>query len=98
MCLNMFNWLNAMHNGFANFPCAEPDCVPAPTGKVLWNITSEERWTVAYDRWLGHWAGMSIYTLLDLNNVGFELDPRSEMWLEEADELGLILVALKKAK
>jgi hypothetical protein len=98
VCLNLFNWINAMHNGFSNFPCAEVDFVPAPAGKVLWRIATREKWEIAYDRWLGRWAGMGIYTLGDLQRVlpGPDLDVRSEMWLEEADEFGIMCMALSK--
>lgn len=88
-----------MHNGFSNFPCAEMDFVPAPAGKVLWSIATQEKWEIAYDRWLGRWAGIGIYTLGDLQS-GLprpESDLRSQMWVEEADEFGFMLMAVSKA-
>ena len=100
MCLNLFTWINAIHNGFSTFPCADMDFVPAPAGKVLWSIATEEKWEIAYDRWLGRWAGMGIYTLGDLQGalrgpLG-DLNLRLEMWLEEADEFGIMFMALRK--
>jgi hypothetical protein len=87
-----------MYNGFTAFPCADVDFMPAPAGKVLWNATSREKWEVAYDRWLGRWAGLSIYSVGDLQRVyrGPDLDLRSEMWLEEADEFGIMCIALRE--
>ena len=97
MDLNLLVWINAMHNGFKNFPCAESDLVPAPAGKLIWNMDSEEKWEVAYDRWLGRWAGLGIVTHGDLERPhGLNPDPRPELWLEEADEFGIMLISLSK--
>jgi hypothetical protein len=88
--------MNAMLNNFQSFPCTNAEYMPAPAGKVLWEITAQEKWEVAYDRWLGRWAGLDVFTLGDLENMmpGPTLDLRSEMWLEEADELGILLMTL----
>lgn len=97
MVLNLLAWCNAMHNGFANFPCADSDLIPAPAGKVLWNMDKQENWEVAYDKWLGRWAGLGIVTHCDLKTPS-KLDAvRSVMWLEEADEFGMMLIALSKS-
>ena len=86
-----------MHSGFSNFPCAEADFVPAPASKALWILHSQDKWEIAYDRWLGRWAGLGIYTLEVLQKVqGPDLDLRSEMWVEEADEFGIMIMALRK--
>jgi hypothetical protein len=96
LCLNLFIWINAIHSGFSNFPCAEADCVPAPAGKVLWNMASQEKWEISYDRWLGRWAGLGSYSFVDIqkSRLGLNLDVRSEMWSEEADEFGIMFMAL----
>jgi hypothetical protein len=88
--------MNAMLNNFQSFPCTNAEYMPAPAGKVLWEIPAQEKWEVAYDRWLGRWAGLDVFTLGDLENMmpGPTLDLRSEMWLEEADELGILLMTL----
>ena len=72
--------------------------MPAPAGKVLWTARTQQEWEGAYDRWLGRWAGQSIYKMQELIqiNPGPELDPRTEMWLEEADEFGMMLMAIGK--
>jgi hypothetical protein len=88
--------MNAILNNFQSFPCSHADFMPAPAGKVLWEITAQEKWEVAYDRWLGRWAGLDVYTLGDLENMppGPTLDLRSELWLEEADDLGILLMTM----
>lgn len=97
MVLNLLVWINAMHNGFTNFPCPEGDLTPAPAGKILWNMDSEEKWEVAYDKWLGRWAGLGIVTLGDFERPsGLDPDLRQEMWLEEADEFGILLTSITK--
>jgi hypothetical protein len=96
MSLFCFEWMNAMLNNFATFPCNDASFLPAPSGKVLWGMCKQSKWEVAYDRWLGRWAGLSIYTLGDLTGTppGPTLDLRSEMWLEEADEFGMMFMTL----
>lgn len=98
LSLFCFEWMNAMLNGFASFPCNDVSVLPAPSGKVLWNINDRSKWEVAYDKWLGRWAGLGIYTVGDLTGMppGLTLDLRSEMWLEEADEFGMMLMTLGK--
>jgi hypothetical protein len=98
MGLYCFEWMNAMLNNTGAFLCTEIDFMPAPTGKVLWNCPTQEKWESAYDRWLERWAGMGLYTIGELTHIrpGANLDLRSEMWLEEADEFGVMYMALGK--
>jgi hypothetical protein len=85
-----------MLNGLPTFPCPELGFMPAPAGKVLWNAKTLGEWESAYDRWLGRWAGMGIYSMQELTDVkpGPELDLRTEIWLEGADEFGVMYMAL----
>jgi len=99
MILYGFEWMYSLLNGLPTFPCTELGELPAPAGKVLWNATRREEWESAYDRWLGRWAGMGPYTLRESSFLapGPELDLRAEMWLEEADEFGVMYMALLNA-
>jgi hypothetical protein len=94
--LSCLEWMNAMLNNFTNFPCDEDHHAPSTCSKTLWNIDNEESWKAAYDRFLGRWAGLEIYTVGDLRGTkpGPTLDQRSEMWLGEADELGMLFMTL----
>ena len=96
MSLYCFEWMYAMLHDIPTFPCTELRFMPSPAGKILWNARKKEEWEGAYDRWLGRWAGIGILTLDDLTKIqpGPELDLRSEMWLEEADEFGVMYMAL----
>ena len=98
MALYCFEWITATLIDSSAFPCAEIDFLPAPTGKVLWGCATQEKWESAYDRWLGRWAGMGQYTIGELTHIhpGGQLDLRSEMWLEEADEFGVMFMGLGK--
>jgi hypothetical protein len=93
-----FEWINAKVNNFAELTCGTPGVLPAPSSKVLWTAANKQEWEVAYDRWLGRWAGQKPYSLRELfeQTPDAELDERSEMWLEETDELGMLLMVLGK--
>ena len=96
LCFFAFEWINAKINKFAELTCGTPGVLPAPSGKVLWTATRREDWEVAYDRWLGRWAGQKPYSLRELfvQQPDGEIDERFEMWLEETDELGLTFMIL----
>lgn len=98
MALYCFEWIYAMLYGLPTFPCTDLGFIPSPAGKVLWNARTKEEWEAAYDRWLGRWAGVDVHTLEDLAKIqpGPEIDARTEMWLEEADEFGVMYMALGK--
>lgn len=63
---------------------------------MLWEARTREEWERAYDRWLGRWSKGGFYKLEELAEVrpGPEIDHRTEMWLEEADEFGMMMMAL----
>jgi hypothetical protein len=96
MVLYSFEWINTTLNDLAIKPCMHIKHMLAPTGKVLWGASTREKWQSCYDRWLGRWAGMGNYTIEDLKKTLTiqDLDIRSEMWLAEADEFGLLFMSM----
>jgi hypothetical protein len=69
--------------------------MPAPAGKVLWNAKTVEEWESAYDRWLGHWAEMGIIACKNLPKLNLDRSwIFAQRWLEEADEFGVMYMAL----
>jgi hypothetical protein len=98
MVLYCFEWIYSMLNNLPTFPCTELGFMPAPAGKLLWDARTREEWERTYDQWLGRWAGMGAYKMRELQDIkpGPELDLRTEMWLEEADEFGMMYMAMGK--
>jgi hypothetical protein len=72
--------------------------IPAPASKTLWQAGNDELWKYEYSRWLSAWDGCG-YTQAEfaLIKEGIKLDPRSELWLEEADEFGMMYMSCGKA-
>jgi hypothetical protein len=96
MSLYCFEWIYAMLNGLPTYPCTELGFMPAPAGKLLWGARTKGDWEGAYDRWLGRWTGGGGYLMEEMMAIkpGPEIDSRTEMWLEEADEFAIMYMAL----
>jgi hypothetical protein len=96
MAMYSFEGIYHTLNKLPTYPCTELGFVPAPAGKVLWNARTQDEWESAYDRWLGHWAGIEPLLMGDLAEIqpGTDLDRRAEIWLEEADEYGMMLMSM----
>jgi hypothetical protein len=100
MSLYCFEWAYSMLNGLPTYKCTEIGFTFAPTAKVLWNARTKEEWEIEFDRWLGRWTGGGGYLVKELAGIrpGPEIDLRSEMWLEEVDEFGMMYMALGKSR
>lgn len=98
MALYCFEWMYARLNALPTYPCTEIGFMPGPAGKSTWGARSRDEWECAYGRWLGRWAEGGFYTIKELANVrpGPEIDARTELWLEEADEFGMMYMSLGK--
>jgi len=98
MALYCFEGIYHTLNNLPTFPCTELGFLPAPAGKMLWNAKTQQDWERAYDRWLGHWAGIDMFIMNDLAVIqpGADLNRRAEMWLEEADEFGMMFMSMGK--
>ncbi|TVY82911.1 hypothetical protein LSUE1_G001894 [Lachnellula suecica] len=99
MSLYCFEWMYAKLNSLPSYPCTEIGFIPAPAGKILWGARTRNEWESGYDRWLGRWTVGGFYRLGELAEVqpGPEIDSRTERWLEEADEFGMMYMALVNA-
>ncbi|OJD19531.1 hypothetical protein AJ78_00502 [Emergomyces pasteurianus Ep9510] len=91
-------WAYTVYHGIPAFGCTELHHIPAPAAKYLWQATSSEQWEPLYNRWLAQWDGpyFCLGELLGINS-GVRVDPRAELWIEEADEFGMIFVAIVNA-
>ncbi|KAI1827027.1 hypothetical protein F4861DRAFT_536502 [Xylaria intraflava] len=89
------HWAYSVHHGTRHLNCLQLARVPAPAPKWLWQATDEKTWMGLYTRWLVMWDGSGLkYYELFLVEDGPVMDSRAEMWFEDADELGLLMMAM----
>lgn len=69
--------------------------MPTPAPKILWQVECEETWTERYSQWLEYWRDGGLHRVEELMVIGPEIEiaARSQRWLEEADEFGLLLMS-----
>jgi hypothetical protein len=80
-------------NSLETYPCDELDGLPAPAGKLLWRAQTREEWERLYNRWLWKWdSGIFRVWELKAEPQGRVQERRLQMWLEEVDEFGLLLL------
>jgi hypothetical protein len=71
--------------------------MPAPASKSLWQATGREHWQYLYNCWLNTWEECGyLQGEFAIIKPGIKLDPRAEMWLEEADEFGMLFISIGK--
>ncbi|KKZ61439.1 hypothetical protein EMCG_03952 [[Emmonsia] crescens] len=97
LSLYIIHWAYSVYHCIPTFDCNELNNIPAPAAKNLWQSTSSEQWEPRYNRWLAQWDG-PYYRQGELLRIspGVRIDPRAELWLEEADEFGMIFIAIGK--
>ncbi|KFY17160.1 hypothetical protein V492_00838 [Pseudogymnoascus sp. VKM F-4246] len=100
MCaLYCLEWIYAMLNKLPTFPCTELGFMPTVCSKALWDARTKDEWEASYNCWLARWTVGGGYLMRELMAVqpGPELDQRTEMWLEEVDEFGMMYMSLVNA-
>ncbi|KAK8043349.1 hypothetical protein PG993_005779 [Apiospora rasikravindrae] len=97
LAMHHFEWAWSLRTGYPVLTCFELAAVPAPVAGYLWRETNETRWESLYDDWLRVWKD-GVYKIGEFFHIQAEgsLDPRSEKWLSEADEFGMMLMAESK--
>ncbi|KAK7962917.1 uncharacterized protein PG986_003742, partial [Apiospora aurea] len=95
LAMHHLEWAWSLQAGYPVLTCFELAAVPAPAAGHLWRETNETRWESLYDDWLRLWKRNGGYKIGELFNLQAEgsLDRRSEKWLAEADEFGVMLMA-----
>ncbi|KAF2808058.1 uncharacterized protein BDZ99DRAFT_391543 [Mytilinidion resinicola] len=95
--LYLLHWSYSVYNGLPSFSCAELGFMPAPAPKFLWEAASREVWEAYYIRWLAQWGGEE-YMMREFQDVetqqGPTVDARTGLWLEDADELGILFFSI----
>ncbi|RFU77338.1 zn2 cys6 dna-binding [Trichoderma arundinaceum] len=97
LALHHLEWAWSLRHGYPVLTCFELGPLPAPAAKYLWQMTHEKEWGRLYKDWLKLWADGS-YKMVELFRINAckpsdDLDTRSELWLSEADEFGVMLMA-----
>lgn len=97
MSIYFLHWANSTYHGTRHFNCLQLGRVLAPGPKWLWQSTDEKMWMRLYGRWLAQWEGKElIHAELFLVERGPVIEPRVEKWLEDADELGMLMMTMCK--
>lgn len=93
--LYLLRWSYAVHHGLESFACTHLGFMPAPAPKFLWQATSGKDWETLYDKWLRGW-GNHPYKMREFAAIqaGPGLEPRTAVWLEDADELGILFFSI----
>lgn len=72
--------------------------MPAPAAKMLWQSQSKDHWECLYDQWLKSWVACGyLQGEFMMIQEGIKVDSRTEMWLEEADEFGMMFMSIGNA-
>ncbi|KAK8097754.1 uncharacterized protein PG998_013240 [Apiospora kogelbergensis] len=98
LAMHHLEWSWSLRHGYPILTCFELAAVPAPAAGYLWRETDETTWSALYSDWLQHWKDGGVYKIGEFFNIEAEarLDTRSERWLSEADEYGMMLMAESK--
>lgn len=81
-------------NDLPTFPCDELSFLPAPAGKILWQVQNREQWKTAYNSWLVKWntGAFTMGDLMKRPNGDQNAEKRLQMWLSEVDEFGMMMM------
>ncbi|ORY11787.1 hypothetical protein BCR34DRAFT_314105 [Clohesyomyces aquaticus] len=96
--LYLLHWSYSVYHNLPSFECRQLGFMPAPAPKFLWQAETKEKWEDLYNRWLGQW-GDSPYMMHEFAAIqsGPTLENRTETWLEDADELGVLFFSIVNA-
>ena len=93
--LYMLHWSYSVYHRLPSFNCDELGFIPAPAAKFLWQASDRHQWESLYKRWLIQWNDCEcIQHEFTMVKSGVPLDRRTQMWLEDADELGILLMSI----
>ena len=93
--LYLLHWSYSVYHSLQSFGCTQLGHLPAPAPKFLWQAQSREQWEDLYMRWLRQW-GNCPYKMREFAAIqsGPSLERRTEIWLEDADELGVLFFSI----
>lgn len=86
-------WAWSVIHSYPQFMCHEIAFMPTVESKILWQARTENEFQQSYTTWLPKWRdGLHIMQELILIDTEGELPERMERWLEDVDELGMMLM------
>lgn len=93
--LYLLHWSYSVYHGIESFACSQLGFMPAPAPKFLWQAETRDKWEELYNLWLGQWDDCP-YMMREFADIraGTALEPRTEQWLEDADELGVLFFSI----
>jgi hypothetical protein len=94
--LYLVHWSYSVYHRLQSFNCSELGFMPAPAPRFLWEARSAEQWEVLYKNWLVQWDGNEfMHHEFSRVKPGVMLDERTHMWLEDADEFGILFSSMR---
>lgn len=97
LTIYMLTWAWSVQHNYPTFYCHELQLMYAPSPRTLWQAQTKEEWLSLYGEWLLKWKGDG-YRIGELLSISPNqiLDQRTEDWLEEVDEFGMLLMSQGK--
>jgi hypothetical protein len=94
----MLTWAWSVLRNYPSFYCHELQLMFAPSPKALWQAQTDMEWLSLYRKWLQRWKGDG-YKIGELLSISPKqmIDRRTEDWLEEVDEFGMLLMSQGKS-
>lgn len=94
LTIYMLTWAWSVWRNYPSFYCHELQLMFAPSPKALWQAQTETEWLPLYQKWLQKWNGDG-YRIGELLSISPKhiMDRRTEDWLEEVDEFGMLLMS-----
>lgn len=98
LTIYMLTWAWSVLRNYPSFYCHELQLMFAPSPKTLWQAQNEAEWLPLYRKWDQRWKGdgYRVGELLSISPKG-AIDGRTEDWLEEVDEFGMLLMSQGKS-
>lgn len=96
----LFDNLLCVGDNMPVFIATELRGLPAPAGRLLWRVSSEDMWRTSYNHHLAEWndSGLRLDELWKPEGLGSAAlqrrNDRIDRWLEEADEFCIMLYAV----
>lgn len=97
LTIYMLTWAWSVLRNYPSFYCHELQLMFAPSPKALWQAQNEAEWLSLYRKWFQRWKGEG-YRIGELLSILPKqmIDRRTEDWLEEVDEFGMLLMSQGK--
>jgi hypothetical protein len=95
LSLYLTHWSYSVFHHLPSFNCKDLFYIPAPDARYLWQAPAKKQWETLYNKWLALWddTGFRQFEFYMIE-PGVGLPLRAQLWLEDADEFGLMFVSL----